>query len=109
MTQAAEAEWLRLLNDIHEKVTDLGTRLSAEDSAIKTDIAVIKRDVAQLKRMTETFVPRSEIDDIKHEQEDFVTQDEFGPVRRLVYGAVGLLLATVLLYVLARSGIGTTS
>lgn len=59
----------------------------------KSDIAVIKEQVSTIK---------GDVRDIKDRMEkDYVTQDQFEPIKRLVYGTVTLVLSAVVLGVLA--------
>lgn len=83
-------EYLRLLTDIQEKVSDLASRMDRQDAAIRSDLALIKQDVERLREMTPTFVTKTEND----------------PIKRIVYGLVGIVLTAVMLYVvLGDSGI----
>ncbi len=59
----------------------------------KVSIAVMANQVSNIQ---------SDVRDIKGRLEkDYVTQDQFDPIKRLVYGVVGLVLASVVLAVLA--------
>lgn len=49
-------------------------------AVISTDIAYIKSDVAEIRRMQQT---------------NYVSHDEFEPIKRIVYGLVGLILVAV--------------
>lgn len=62
---------------------------SSEDSdiaVIKNDIGYIKQDVAEIKRM---------------QQSHYVSKEEFEPIKRLVYGLVGLILTGVVVTLLS--------
>lgn len=62
-------------------------RQSQQDS-IETSIAVILTKVEYIE---------TEVKEIKKKLEsEYVTQDEFDPIRRVVYGMVGLVLLSVL-------------
>ena len=53
----------------------------------KTDIAVIKSNMLDIKE---------DVRDIKEKLEkNYVTQDQFEPVKKIVYGLVGLILVAV--------------
>ena len=60
--------------------------------SLETEIAVIARDIKYIKN------EMGEIRAVLHE--GYVTQDEFEPVRRLVYGGVAVVLVAVLTAVL---------
>ncbi len=49
-------------------------------AVIATDISYIKTDVADIKR---------------NQSLNFVSKDEFEPIKRIVYGVVGLILVAV--------------
>ena len=72
-------EWVALLREIEAKVNDLDRRLERADSVIRQDLAVIKSDIERLHRM----------------QPEYVTQREYDPVRRIVFGMVSLVLVAV--------------
>lgn len=91
-------EYLRILTDIQEKVSDLASRMDRQDSAIRQDLALIRQDVERLREMTPTFVTKVEY------------EAESGPVKKIVYGLVGIVLTAVVLYIiLDGSGIGPGS
>jgi hypothetical protein len=53
----------------------------------KVVLAEIKKDIEYIK---------SDVTDIKHKMEsDYVTQEEFKPIRNIVYGMVSLVLTGV--------------
>jgi hypothetical protein len=57
------------------------------DSDTRLELAVIARDIQYMK---------GDIHDIKNNvQQGYVSKDEFEPVRRIVYGLVGLILVAV--------------
>lgn len=57
------------------------------NNGLEVKIAVIQNDVDYL---------RTRVDEISDKLDDkFVTQVEFDPIRKLVYGIVGLILVTV--------------
>lgn len=91
-------EYLRILTDIQEKVSDLASRMDRQDSAIRQDLALIKQDVERLRELTPTFITKAEY------------EAESGPVKKIVYGLVGIVLTAVVLYIiLDGSGIGPGS
>lgn len=49
-------------------------------AVISTDLAYIKQDVAEIKRLQQT---------------NYVSHDEFEPIKRIVYGLVGIILVAV--------------
>lgn len=49
-------------------------------AVIANDIQYIKGDMAEIKRMQQT---------------NYVSRDEFEPIKRIVYGVVGLILVAV--------------
>lgn len=57
-------------------------------------------DIALIRQSTENIEKRVDSIDLKLEK-NYVTQDQFDPIRRLVYGLVGLILVGVVTAVLA--------
>jgi hypothetical protein len=57
--------------------------LTNELSEMKVDIKYIQRDLGEIKTS------------LKENNDKFVTQDEFEPIRKIVYGLVGLILTGV--------------
>jgi hypothetical protein len=87
----SDVEFMRLLADIQARVADLSERVQTQDAIIRQDLALIKQDVARLRELGPTYVTRT----------------EFTPVQKVVYGGVGLLLVTIVVWVLASAGIKT--
>lgn len=59
----------------------------------ETKIAVMARDVSHMQ---------TDIEAIKNAiQHGYVTKEEFDPVKRLVYGCVGILLSAIMLALVA--------
>lgn len=50
-------------------------------ATIKTDLEYIKRDIGEIKQTLKA---------------DYVTREEFSPIRSIVYGMVGLILTAVI-------------
>lgn len=64
-----------------------------EEQSDRTDLAVIKEQVSTI---------RGDVKDIKTKLElDYVTKDQFEPIKRLVYGLVGLILTAVVVAILS--------
>lgn len=77
------------LND-RELLVQIGTKLEGLSEIVKET----RQSVSDLNRKME---------DMESKMKDrFVTKEEFEPIRRLVYGVVGLLLTTVFLALLAQ-------
>lgn len=58
-----------------------------KESTDKVKLAVIQKDLEYIK---------ANVDDIKHKMEqDYVTQEEFKPIRNIVYGMVSIVLTGV--------------
>lgn len=57
--------------------------LTNELSEMKVDIKYIQRDLGEIKQA------------LKENNDKFVTQDEFEPIKKIVYGLVGLILTGV--------------
>ena len=72
-------EWGALLRDIDGRLRDLSNRVDMSDAAIRNDLALIRKDVEQLR---ENAV-------------DHVRRVEFQPIKSLVFGGAGLILAAV--------------
>ena len=72
-------EWGALLRDIDGRLRDLSNRVDMSDAAIRNDLALIRKDVEQLR---ENAV-------------DSVRRVEFAPIKTLVFGGAGLILAAV--------------
>lgn len=79
----------RRLDDILTRVTDLSSRVDGQDSAIRQDLALIRKDVEYLKEATTQYITRT----------------EFTPVQKAVYGTIGLLLVSIITFVLVQAGI----
>lgn len=62
----------------------------------ETQLAVIGRDVEYLRKTLDEFRA-----DVKEWKKNFVTKDEFKPVRILTYGAAGIILTTAIIAVLS--------
>lgn len=59
----------------------------------QVDIAVMANDISYIK---------GEVQEIKEMvKSQYVTRDEFDPIRKLVYGMVALILSTVVLAIVA--------
>lgn len=56
-------------------------------NGLETKIAVVQTDVTYLKEKIDTIDKKLDA--------QYVTQDEFDPIRKLVYGIVGLILTAV--------------
>ena len=50
-------------------------------ATLKTDLEYIKRDIADIKSVLKA---------------DYVTRDEFSPIKSIVYGLVGIVLTSVI-------------
>ena len=74
---------------IVEKIWDLTQDNSKQLSDIKSHVAVLNEEMGGVKLS---------INEIKDE---YVNQKEFSPVKKIVYGAVGTILLTVLAALLA--------
>jgi thiosulfate reductase cytochrome b subunit len=59
-------------------------RTNKQEQEDRVDIAILKRDVKYIVRTMDEMNSK------------VVTKDEFDPIQRLVYGLVGLILASVL-------------
>jgi len=66
---------------------------TAREKSDEVQIAVMATDISYIKKSVEEIS--------KKIGEDFVTKDEFEPVKRIVYGLVGLILVAVVGAVLA--------
>ncbi len=65
---------------VHGRNLSPEAQLAAELAVMQNDLTTIKEDVADIKRT------------LKHE---YITQNEFDPVKKVVYGLVGIILVTV--------------
>ena len=72
-------EWGALLRDIDARLRDLATRVDISDAAIRNDLQLIRKDVEQLREQSA----------------DHVKRVEFQPIKSLVFGGAGLILAAV--------------
>lgn len=91
---------------------DLLIELRSEVKGLRNDIKDMRDNIAQrVRNLEESKIDRHEIDilnkknDEEHEfntkeHQNFVTKDEFGPIKSLVYGEVAIILTTVLAAVL---------
>lgn len=72
---------------------------------MKKEIETIDAKIARIDERTANLV--TDVSEIKHKIEShYVTQEEFKPVKSIVYGLVGLILTTVimaLLYLIIRT------
>lgn len=53
----------------------------------RTDIAIIKNDVSYIKEDVKALR--------QNQEQNYVTKNEFEPVKKIVYGLVGLILVAV--------------
>jgi len=76
--------------------------LPVEISYIRRDLDTISKSIEEIKSQ---YVPRYELNTLTEDFHAFrrssVTQDQFWPVKVIVYGFVGLILTSVLFAVLA--------
>lgn len=80
-------------------------------NSLSIDVGIIKGQMADMKvqntRMegkldNMTYVSQGDFDEFKREiKENYVTKDSYDPVKRLVYGLVGLILVAVVGAILA--------
>jgi hypothetical protein len=61
--------------------------MTKQGNGVETKIAVVQTDVTYLKEKIDTIDRKLDA--------QYVTQDEFDPIRKLVYGIVGLILTAV--------------
>jgi hypothetical protein len=83
-------EWMTLLRDVEKRLSDLTARVDLSDAAIRSDLQLIRADIKRLEML----------------QPDYVTRPEFTPVQKIVFGAVGLALSTLLLAVIGLVVVG---
>lgn len=87
------------------------TTKPADINSLSIDVGIIKGQMADMKvqntRMegkldNMTYVSQGDFDEFKREiKENYVTKDSYDPVKRLVYGLVGLILVAVVGAILA--------
>ena len=80
--------------------------LPVEISYIRRDLDTISKSIEEIKHdIKSQYVPRYELNTLTEDFHAFrrssVTQDQFWPVKVIVYGFVGLILTSVLFAVLA--------
>jgi len=64
------------------------------NNELKTTVAVMSNDMKHLLKEVDTV--KGHVKDVKKQVSDsYVTKQEFEPVKKIVYGLVGLLLASV--------------
>jgi len=68
-------------------------KMGKKDTDSKTDLAVIKEKVETMKSGIERIESRLE--------RSYVTKEEFDPVKKIVYGLVGLILVAVVTALIA--------
>lgn len=68
-------------------------KMEKKDTDSKTDLAVIKEKVETMKSGIERIESRLE--------RSYVTKEEFDPVKKIVYGLVGLILVAVVTALIA--------
>ncbi len=74
-------------------------RLDERTASILEDLAEIKKELANKYVSKDTFETIK--DTVQNMPEVYVTKDEFAPVRKIVYGLVGLVLTGVVAAILA--------
>jgi len=72
-------EWAALLRDMERRISDLAARVDLADANIRADLNLLRADIKQLEKM----------------QPEWVSQDEFQPVRALTFGFASLVLIAV--------------
>lgn len=78
-TRSAMVDALKEVMDENRNIDTVGSK-SVNINVVANDIAYIKRDVAEIKDKLEG---------------EYVTKAEFAPVKMLIFGAVGLVLTSV--------------
>ena len=76
---------IKQLNALSKKLDNLSQENAVNDAKIQKDIEYLTREVAKLTKQVET---------------NFVSKAEFEPIKKLVYGVVGLILTAVVVAVL---------
>jgi hypothetical protein len=71
----------RLIGDVENLIGRVPEHLGADLATLSGQVTTVSRDVEELKRMLRA---------------DFVTRAELDPIKRLVYGVVGLILTGVI-------------
>lgn len=76
-----------------------------EINSLNVDVGIIKSQMNDMKRQNDriekkidgmTYASQNDLDEFKREvKETYVTKESFDPVKRLVYGTVGLILIAV--------------
>jgi len=73
------------------------SHFTEEDRALIIKLSVqLERAIADIAEIKSKYERREEDFATKKELEHYVTQDQFTPIRKLVYGAVSIMLTTIL-------------
>ena len=82
------------------------SHFTEEDRALIIKLSVqLERAIADIAEIKSKYERREEDFVTKNDINNFVTQDQFSPVKKLVYGATGLILTGVvsaLIYLVIR-------
>lgn len=68
-------------------------RLSQEIAVMKNDLDYIKKHLGEINtKLDKKYVTKEEFEQVRS---DYVKRSEFHPVRKIVYGIIGIILAAV--------------
>lgn len=83
--------------DKETKILEELSKINIGQAVMTGDMLRIKTDVAKLFELIDTrFATKEEMREVKSDMTQFVTRDEFEPIKRLAYGAVSFILLAVL-------------
>lgn len=83
--------------DNTEKILAELNKINTNQAVMANDMSRIKSDVEKLFELIDTrFATKEEMREVKSDMTQFVTKDEFEPIKRLAYGAVSFILLAVL-------------
>ena len=83
--------------DKETKILEELSKINIGQAVMTGDMSRIKSDVEKLFELIDTrFATKEEMREVKSDMEQFVTKDEFEPIKRLAYGAVSFILLAVL-------------
>lgn len=83
--------------------------MSDDSTRFDSEIIQIRRDISDIK--VQSAHTQSELQGIKHTlvelksdlRQEFVTQDTFSPVQKIVYGAIGIIATAFILAIVSHT------
>ena len=86
-----EASLIEKIWGLTQKNSKTLTKMGNHVAVLNKEMGNVQEDIKDIKDTHAT-----ELEEIKGEQEGYTTKVEFNPVKRIVYGAVGIILVAVL-------------